>query len=314
MKRGGGVGRRDVLGAPFALLFCGRAAAASAEPFRVIDLRVGSQDDPISRAKVIVPEAARATPKAALGATFAGDAGATSPKTLVLVLFHGLGETTDETAGVGAWSERYGLLTSYQRLRRPPVAFFDGRGALTRARAGEIDRELARRPFRGNIVFACPFTPNVWKFSHREKGMARIADWTISTLLPEVLSKAGIAAGEATVAVGGCSLGGFVALEVFLRRPASFTAFSGVQSALGKAHVARWATRIEEAVRRVGPRRLLFETSRRDPFLDANRVLAIELGRRKVPHDFVVAPGPHDQAWLREVGTLEMLLWHDRAR
>jgi hypothetical protein len=25
-----------------------------------------------------------------------------------------------------------------------------------------------------------------------------------------------------------------------------------------------------------------------------------------------VLPGPHDQPWLREAGTIEMLHWHDR--
>ena len=31
-----------------------------------------------------------------------------------------------------------------------------------------------------------------------------------------------------------------------------------------------------------------------------------------VPNDFVVLPGLHDQVFLREAGTIEMLLWHDR--
>ena len=36
------------------------------------------------------------------------------------------------------------------------------------------------------------------------------------------------------------------------------------------------------------------------------------LGELGVDSELVVIPGPHNQPWLREIGTLEMLLWHDR--
>ena len=54
------------------------------------------------------------------------------------------------------------------------------------------------------------------------------------------------------------------------------------------------------------------ESSRGDPFLGASRRLADELSKRGVPCDLSVSPGPHDQPFLRDVGSLEMLLWHDR--
>ena len=54
------------------------------------------------------------------------------------------------------------------------------------------------------------------------------------------------------------------------------------------------------------------ETSHSDPMQDLNRALSNDLTRRGVANDFVVLPGQHDQTFLREAGTMEMLLWHDR--
>jgi len=42
-------------------------------------------------------------------------------------------------------------------------------------------------------------------------------------------------------------------------------------------------------------------------------VTSIETRLLTVARDLLVLPGWHDQPWLREAGTLEMLLWHDRA-
>ena len=70
--------------------------------------------------------------------------------------------------------------------------------------------------------------------------------------------------------------------------------------------------RPERVVASSGPRPLHLLTSSRDPFREANQRLAAELMRRGVPHQLRVLPGPHDQPWLRESGTLEMLLWHAR--
>ena len=55
-----------------------------------------------------------------------------------------------------------------------------------------------------------------------------------------------------------------------------------------------------------------FLTSSADPFLAGNQALAAALRKKGVACDLRVLPGPHDQPWLREAGTIEMLLWHDR--
>jgi len=230
----------------------------------------------------------------------------------ILVLFHGLGETHNEAVGVRAWAERYGLLDAHQRLAKPPVAPVGRRGELTGARAEAINAELAARPFDPRVVYVCPFTPNVWRMSNPDRALERLSEWTVATLLPEVRSRLPGAASPDRTTVDGCSLGGFIGLEVFLRRPRAFAAWGGTQSALREASAPTWASRLAQALGEVGPRPLRIATSRGDPFMRANRALASELARRGLHHDLLIAPGPHDQPWLREVGSLEMLLWHTR--
>jgi enterochelin esterase-like enzyme len=53
-------------------------------------------------------------------------------------------------------------------------------------------------------------------------------------------------------------------------------------------------------------------TSEADPFRAGNQRIAAELRKKGLACDLRVLPGPHDQPWLREAGTIEMLLWHQR--
>jgi enterochelin esterase-like enzyme len=264
--------------------------------FDLLDLQVGGARDLARRAFVLVP---RDVP--------------TGSRLPVLVLLHGLGETKSEDAGVRAWIERYGLLSSHKRLARPPIDAETSRGDLTQDHARELNAELGKRRYTGQMVLVCPFTPNVWRTPVPRQSLDRYAAWLTDALLPEVAAKTPIDVSPARTGLDGCSLGGFIGLEVFLRRPERFGAWGGVQSALGEASAASYASRLANALTQAGPRRLHIETSTGDPFRKANVALARELEKKGVAHDLVVLPGPHDQPFLREVGTLEMLLWHDRA-
>ena len=238
----------------------------------------------------------------------------------VLLLWHGLGETGNERAGVGAWAERYGLLTCFDRLAHPPVTASSKRGDLPDDRAREISRQLEERPFAGRFIVVCPYTPNIWKLKSLTRGLDQLASWVAETLLPAVAARMGRIVEPAQTAIDGCSLGGLVSFEPFVRRPELFAACGGVQAALNEAQVPALASRLQAALSSAGrargtagDRRLHIETSRNDPFCASNLALSRELRRVGVAHDTSVLPGPHDQPWLREAGTLEMLLWHDRA-
>ncbi|HVK70919.1 MAG TPA: alpha/beta hydrolase-fold protein [Polyangium sp.] len=229
----------------------------------------------------------------------------------LLVLLHGLGETGDERMGAYAWLERYGLATSFARLGRPPVVRTSKRLDFTDEHLRAVNEELTRTPFRG-FVIACPYTPNVNKAANPKAALDGYARWIAEVVVPRARREAHVATDVARTALDGCSLGGYVALEVFSRHPETFGAIGVVQTAIGAHRTTGYADRLATIVTAHGARGVHVETSTTDPFRAANEALSAELTKRNVPHDAVVLPGPHDQPWLREVGTLEMLRWHDR--
>jgi enterochelin esterase-like enzyme len=231
-----------------------------------------------------------------------------------LVLFHGLGEAKEgPVPGAFAWFERYGLASCYSRLMHPPIASVIKRQDLREERAREINAELAATPFRG-MILVCPFTPNVWSFKSVPLALDALTAFVDELLLPRVAKEFPQAdVSPDRTGVDGCSLGGFVSLEVFSRKPARFGTLGVVQPAIGQSSVARYADMIA-AARAEHPRLAVhLESSKADPYLPVTKDLAGSLDRRSVPAQLSVPPGPHDQPFLRDVGTLEMLLWHDRA-
>ena len=233
-------------------------------------------------------------------------------KVPVVVLLHGLGETGDQRLGAYAWVERYGLVTAYERLRRAPIARTGKRREWTDARLAEVNASLTATPFAG-LCLVCPYTPNVHKLPNPPASLDAYAKWLTEVVLPRARADAPVHTDPARTAIDGCSLGGHVALEVFLRKPDVFGAFGGVQSAFSEARAPAYADRLAAALTRT-PRPLHLLTSEGDPFLPGNKKLAATLTKKGHPCDLRVLPGPHDQPWLREAGTIEMLLWHDRRK
>ncbi len=272
----------------------GRATAADPWPDHdLMDLRLPGSRRLGRRTTVWIPKACRGAPLP------------------VLILLHGLGETSHERAGAYAWAERYGMASSYQRLLRPPVERGLSRLRYLRAsRAEAINRQLTLKPFRG-MILVCPYTPNVFKMN-TPRALDDYAAWLVDVVLPEVRARTPARTDTRATGLDGCSLGGFISFKVFQRRPEAFFTIGGVQAAIGAGAARPYAKRFEQIVARHGPRRIHVETSGQDPYHDANVALARELERRGLRHELRVPPGPHNQPWLIEVGTLEMLLWHDR--
>jgi predicted esterase len=225
-----------------------------------------------------------------------------------LILFHGLGEAKEgHESGAYAWLDRYGAASCYARLRRPPVASVLKRKDLTDARAEELNKLLASDPFRG-LVLVCPFTPNVWSFRDTPGTLDALAGFVTGELMERVVREVPEADGT-RVGVDGCSLGGFVSLEVFRRKPQSFASFGVVQPAISHRQIAGYVASLKG---RPGLP-VHVESSQGDPYLQVSRDLHKELLQGGVSSEFIAPPGPHDQPFLRDVGSLEMLLWHDRA-
>jgi hypothetical protein len=287
------IGRRQLLGAGIgaALATLARHAPAGGKHYELLDLQLPGDRTIGNRMVLLVPKPARRTP--------------------LLVALHGLGETGDPRTGAWAWVERYGLGSCYDRLCEPPIQRVDEKVRYwTDERLAEVNDLLAREPFRGFAV-ACPYTPNVRKASQgREKALDLYADWLVTEVVPRARKEADLT--EAAPSLDGCSLGGYVGIEVLLRKPDDFGAWGSVQGAFGGGRATSYAERLAELVAKKGKRRIHLETSTGDTFREANETFSRELERRGVDHDFRMPPGPHNQPFLRDSGTVEMLLWHSR--
>lgn len=245
--------------------------------------------------------------RCALALPSAGASTAPGPLPL-LVLLHGLGETASERAGIDAWLGPYGLRRAWERLALPPVTR-EEQPYWSAPELSELNASLAAEPFRG-LAIACPFLPRA---SASGLGIGRYARWLEQVLLPAVRERAPSVSRDAlATGLSGVSLGGYVSLEVFLQKPELFTTVGTVQGAFGADRAALYARRLAEVAskRRVGA---FVSSSSADPYRRANERLYRELSARGVPARISVRRGPHSQAWLREIGSLEMLLWHDRA-
>ncbi len=230
----------------------------------------------------------------------------------LLVLCHGLGETVQVKLGLYAWAKPYGLQRAYERLLGAPLARGKSEaGYLTDDHLSRINDALSRQPF-GGLAIACPFTPNVYNEKSTALALDRYASWLAGALVPEVTRRLSLPSANACVGIDGVSLGGFVALEVFLRKPESFAAFGCMQGAFGVSLAELYARRIADVFARVGRRSVHVSTSNFDPFRPAAERLHKRLVEAGADVDFVRTPGPHSQSWLREVGSLDVLCFYDR--
>ena len=219
------------------------------------------------------------------------------------VFLHGLGETVDEKLGAYAWLDKYGLGSAWQRLKRDPIVRTSTRGEWTDERLAEVNADLAARPFRG-FVMATPFMPKL----HGAAEVDAYAKWIETSLVPRARKETGTLEDAEHTYLCGVSLGGYVSLEVLVRLPHLFGAWAGVQTAISTAAARGYAEKIAAQ----GKKPMLILTSTQDHWRSSSEALAAELGAKKVPFVSRVIPGPHDQPWLREAGTLETLHWLDR--
>jgi predicted esterase len=228
----------------------------------------------------------------------------------LLILLHGLGETNDQTVGARAFAERYGLLSAVARLSHPPVARSDAEhDYFGDGRLAEINARLLQRPYRCPVL-VCPFTPNPYK-PGGDEALLRFASFITGPMKSEVEQRVGAVFPAARSMISGVSLGGYLAIEIFLKKPELFCGLGTAQGAFGPQQAARYAAGVEAAVSRVGARRVEILTTTFDPYRRPNELFQQKLEQRKQASRLRLSPGPHDQRWLNESGVIEMLLCAD---
>ncbi|HLV66448.1 MAG TPA: alpha/beta hydrolase-fold protein [Polyangiaceae bacterium] len=287
--------RRALLVASGALLLGRTGRAALAEGFDTLELSFSGGRGFARATQVVVPRAPAA------------------PRSLpVVVLLHGLGETSDARSGMFAWTGRYGLGRAWERLASPPIAR-EREPYLDAAELAALNQTLDARPFTG-LVVVCPSMPNPNRMRGPETALDAFAECLTDEVLPAVRARVTTASpAPALTGLAGVSLGGRVALDLYLRRPEAFRTVGTVQGAYGVDRAVRYAERLANAPGALAERAVYVATSSTDPYRAANDRLARELEKRGVPSTFSLRKGPHTQGWLREIGSLELLLWKDRA-
>ncbi|HRI63424.1 MAG TPA: alpha/beta hydrolase-fold protein [Polyangium sp.] len=227
----------------------------------------------------------------------------------VLVALHGRGESgRGLEVGAKAWRDDYSLDKLELRLREGPLTRADLADMVLDERLENINASLKSNPYEG-LVVACPYTPDLKDRS--KEGAAPFAKFIRETLLPKVRSESKCLDTRNATGIDGVSMGGRLALLVGFTYPDIFGSIGALQPAIKVAEAEMFAAMAASAT--AGKKTALrLVSSEEDPFLEAVRALSKALEAVHVPHELIVTPGPHDYAWNRGPGGVEMLLWHER--
>jgi len=223
----------------------------------------------------------------------------------VLVALHGAGEARrGRGRGHLGWSRDYALGAAFEALLRGRLRSSDYGELVDAAHLRHRNRALRSRAFEG-LVVVTPYTPNLLSEPVGAPSIRAYGDWIAGPLLAAVRERVTVAS-PSLAGIDGVSLGGRMSLEVGLSHRETFASVGAIQPAV-RGHVPEVAALLDTA----HPPALRLLSSEADPFLTATRQLSSAWSA--VPHELLVLPGPHDYAFNRGPGALELLFFHERA-
>jgi hypothetical protein len=229
----------------------------------------------------------------------------------VVVALHGRGESLKPPEeGVMGWPRDYALTHAIQRVSSPPLGEGDFEGFVTPERLTAINEELNARPFQG-LIIACPYLPDLRLSS--DDAIEGYARFVLNDLLPRVRRETPALSDPESTGIDGVSFGGIIALRVGLGHPEAFGAVGSLQAAIRVDDASVWTDRARAAVTRRPELKLRVLTSHDDYYHEANTAMSAAWRAAGIAHEFADVPGPHDYPFNRGPGSIELLLWHDRA-
>ena len=237
---------------------------------------------------------------------------APSPKKYpVLVALHGRGEALKKpTDGALGWAKDYDLLRALGRVKEPPLTDADFQGFSDAARLRKMNEALTSRAYGGMIV-VCPYLPDL--DLRQEAGMQLYGEYLVNMVLPLVRARLPASANPKATGIDGVSLGGAVGLFVGLTFAESFGSVGGLQPAIQSADAELWVKRVQSARAKNETQVLRLLTSTKDYFREGIGRVSSILRSRKITHEYLDVPGPHDYIFNRGPGAYELLYFHERA-
>jgi enterochelin esterase-like enzyme len=229
----------------------------------------------------------------------------------VAILLHGYGQALNEQRALAAWRKEYDVLSAYTRLRSGRV---QATPSLGETRARQISEQLEARPF-GGMVLVAPVTPIPYFQRNLSRTLRVYARWIHEQLLPRVSRLVPVSTAPEQVGLAGFSMGGLVGLELMCRYPELFGAYCGIQIALEKGTVPRYAWLLDRALNKLGDatsRPIGVVTATLDTYRRSNVALYQALSYYDLNASLELRKGSHSARWMRQAGSLEGLLWLDQ--
>ncbi len=231
----------------------------------------------------------------------------------LLIALHGRGEAMrGPVRGARGWVDDYALGRAIRRLSMPPLKPDDFEGIVEPKRLNLINAALQSQPYRGLVVL-CPYTPDILAGERPFEKAQPYARFLADTLIPRAKKELPVIDKPESIGIDGVSLGGRLSLLSGLYRPEAFGVIATLQAAFDSSDAPRLAA-LGAAAKQKNPKLIFrFLTSDGDYFLAANHAIDQAYTASRIAHEFLVVPGPHDYIFNRGPGSIEMLLFHDRA-
>lgn len=228
----------------------------------------------------------------------------------LLVALNGRGESgLGEERGVLAWPVDYQLFRNVRRLVHPPLRNYDFEGQANLQRLDVVDDALRAQPYEGAVVVSV-YTPDIPLRSPAK--IATFGRYIVDKIVTRARHELPVHGATSTTGITGWSIGGTMAVRIGLANRGIFGAVSGVQPAIAEDQVDELT---EIAADPRGRPRLRLVCSEGDQaFVGPQLAVSKSWKAHGIDHELEMHPGKHDYPFIRGVGALEALFWHDRVQ
>ena len=220
-----------------------------------------------------------------------------------VLTFAGLGESKrGNKAGAWGWVEMYGVIPAMAALHRNHLTREDFKGLISDDALKAYNSVLEESPYRG-VVLVCPYPP--------QRTTPKYEKYLLEELIPYTNATLRVFSEPEQWGIDGISMGGMLSTYIGFRHAPSFGAFGSQQSSV--SYSGRLSKLVEEQMETLRGRPINIATSQHDPVRKRLTALSESLRRQGLEHRFTILQGRHDKRFVKGPGSIELLLFQDRA-